>query len=58
MRDGYVTIEGAARDYGVVVAGDPEIDPEGLVLDARATSELRASRELVERAAAERASGR
>ena len=30
VRDGYVTIEGAARDYGVVVAGDPEEDPEGL----------------------------
>ena len=33
VRDGYVTIEGAARDYGVVVQGDPENDPEGLVVD-------------------------
>ncbi len=33
VRDEYVTIEGAARDYGVVVTGDPENDPEGLVLD-------------------------
>jgi len=44
VRDGYVTIEGAARDYGVVITGDPELDPERLVLDAQATSELRASR--------------
>ena len=44
VRDGYVTIEGAARDYGVVITGDPDLDPEGLVLDAQATSELRASR--------------
>ena len=28
VRDGYVTIEGAARDYGVVVVGDPERDPK------------------------------
>jgi N-methylhydantoinase B len=28
LRDGLVTIEGAARDYGVVARGDPpEIDP-------------------------------
>jgi len=44
VRDGYVTIEGAARDYGVVISGDPELDPEGLVLDERATEALRASR--------------
>jgi N-methylhydantoinase B len=44
VRDGYVTIDGAARDYGVVVSGDPELDPEGLVLDERATAALRASR--------------
>ena len=37
MRDGYVTLEGAARDYGVVVVGDPEEDPEGLTLDLAAT---------------------
>ena len=34
VRDGDVTIEGAARDYGVVVKGDPENDPEGLEVDA------------------------
>ena len=33
VRDGYVTIAGAARDYGVVITGDPDDDPEGL--DAR-----------------------
>jgi len=47
VRDGYVTIEGAARDYGVVITGDPESDPEGLELDEAATeqrrSELRAT---------------
>ena len=43
VRDGYVTIEGAARDYGVVVSGDPENDPEGLVLDLEATERLRSS---------------
>jgi N-methylhydantoinase B len=42
VRDGYVTIQGAARDYGVVVRGDAERDPEGLVLDSDATQKLRA----------------
>ena len=41
VRDGYVTIEGAARDYGVVVSGDPDEDPEGLVVDLEATEQLR-----------------
>ena len=44
VRDGYVTIEGAARDYGVVVVGDPDEDPEGLTLDLAATERLRADR--------------
>jgi N-methylhydantoinase B len=44
VRDGYVTIEGAARDYGVVVTGDPEDDPENLVVDVQATERLRAGR--------------
>jgi N-methylhydantoinase B len=43
VRDGYVTVAGAARDYGVVVRGDPEKDPEGLVLDLEATERLRQS---------------
>ena len=42
VRDEYVTIDGAARDYGVVVTGDPVRDPEGLVVDADATARLRA----------------
>src|SRR6185312_10325882 len=36
VRDGYVTIEGALRDYGVVVEGDPDNDPEGLTVDEEA----------------------
>jgi N-methylhydantoinase B len=41
VRDGYVTVEGAARDYGVVVLGDPEIDPEGLRVDPEGTAAAR-----------------
>ena len=44
VRDGYVTIEGAARDYGVVVTGDPEQDPEGIGVDLEATERLRSAR--------------
>jgi N-methylhydantoinase B len=39
-----VTIDGALRDYGVVVAGDPDNDPEGLTVDAEATARARAER--------------
>lgn len=42
VRDGYVSIAGAARDYGVVVIGDPDRDPEGLAIDRAATAALRA----------------
>jgi N-methylhydantoinase B len=42
VRDGYLSIEGAARDYGVVITGDPENDPEGLRIDMDATAALRA----------------
>ncbi len=42
VRDEYVTIEGAARDYGVVVVGDPINDPEGLSVDEEATRTKRA----------------
>jgi len=42
VRDEYVTIAGAARDYGVVIAGDPTTDPEGLSVDVAATQALRA----------------
>ncbi len=41
VRDGYVSIGGARADYGVVISGDPEFDPEGLVLDSAATHALR-----------------
>ncbi len=44
VRDGYVTIEGAARDYGVVVTGDPERDPEGIGIDVGATERHRSGR--------------
>ena len=42
VRDGYITIQGAARDYGVAVTGDPEWDPEGLEIDHEETRRLRA----------------
>lgn len=41
VRDGYVSQQGAARDYGVVVLGDSQWDPEGLTIDIEATSALR-----------------
>ena len=41
VRDEYVSIEGAARDYGVVITGDPKEDPEGLAVDLQATEALR-----------------
>ncbi|HVW18443.1 MAG TPA: hydantoinase B/oxoprolinase family protein [Solirubrobacteraceae bacterium] len=44
VRDGFVTVAGAARDYGVVIEGDPERDPEGLVVDGAATERLRRER--------------
>jgi len=42
VRDGYVSVAGAARDYGVVILGDPDHDPEGLTVDEAATAALRA----------------
>jgi len=44
VRDGYVTLAGARADYGVVIVGDPERDPEGLQIDGAATAALRATR--------------
>jgi hypothetical protein len=44
VRDGCVSIDGAARDYGVVITSDPDEDPEGLALDLAATQRLRADR--------------
>jgi N-methylhydantoinase B len=48
VRDEYVTIDGASRDYGVVVVGDPVRDPEGLSVDAEATARLRSARRSAE----------
>jgi N-methylhydantoinase B len=44
VRDEYVSVEGARREYGVVVIGDPLDDPEGLRIDEAATAALRAGR--------------
>ncbi|GGA64679.1 5-oxoprolinase [Pseudoclavibacter endophyticus] len=49
VRDEYVTIEGAARFYGVVVTGDAREYPEDVAVDEAATAALR------ERIRAERA---
>lgn len=43
VRNGYVSIEGAARDYGVAVVGDPELDPEGLRIDTDRTAQMRSA---------------
>jgi N-methylhydantoinase B len=45
VRDGYSTITGAAAQYGVVIEGDPDRDPEGLTIDHEATRALRADLE-------------
>ncbi|WP_199435266.1 hydantoinase B/oxoprolinase family protein [Qaidamihabitans albus] len=44
VRDEYISIAGAARDYGVVILGDPATDPEGLRVDEAATASLRERR--------------
>jgi N-methylhydantoinase B len=41
VRDGYVSLAGAERDYGVVITGDPHHDPEGLQVDQEATEKIR-----------------
>jgi N-methylhydantoinase B len=41
VRDGYVTVDAARHRYGVFVIGDPDHDPEGLVIDRAATQRLR-----------------
>jgi N-methylhydantoinase B len=43
VRDGYVSIEAAARDYAVAIVGDPDKDPEGLAVDLIRTTALRAT---------------
>jgi len=41
VRDGYVSIAQARAQYGVAVEGDPELDPEGLVVNEVETRALR-----------------
>ena len=41
VRDGYVSVKGARNDYGVVVLGDPDNDPENIIIDQDATQALR-----------------
>ncbi len=41
VRDEYVSVAGARRDYGVVIVGDPATDPEGLAVDEAQTARLR-----------------
>jgi len=41
VRDGFVSVEGAERDYGVRIYGDSTADPEGLAIDYARTSALR-----------------
>ena len=42
VRDEYVSIAGAWRDYGVAIAGDPVRHPEALTIDHAATARQRA----------------
>ena len=44
VRNGYVSLQGALDNYGVVITGDPEWDPEALFLDLVATGQCRAER--------------
>lgn len=41
VRNEYVSIKGAKKDYGVVIQGDPHWDPENLAIDLDATRKLR-----------------
>ena len=41
VQNGYVSIEQARDAYGVVITGDPEFDPEGLIIDEAQTRRLR-----------------
>ena len=44
VRNGYVSQAAAKESYGVVVVGDPERDPDGLIVDVAATAKLRIAR--------------
>jgi N-methylhydantoinase B len=46
VRDGNLTIEGAPRDYGVVIKGDPERVLEGLTIEVEATQRRREGRSI------------
>lgn len=41
VRNGYVSIGQARAAYGVAISGDPDLDPEGLVIDEAETRRLR-----------------
>lgn len=41
VRNGYVSLTKAREIYGVAIEGDPDRDPEGLVLDRKTTKKLR-----------------
>lgn len=43
VRNGYVSIGQARAAYGVAISGDPDLDPEGLVIDEAETRRLRRS---------------
>jgi N-methylhydantoinase B len=45
VRDEYVSVEGALRDYGVAIIGDPLNDPEALAVDVAATKLAREHRQ-------------
>ncbi len=44
VRDEYVSIAGAQRDYGVAIPCDPVSDPEGLRIDQQETQRLPGTR--------------
>jgi N-methylhydantoinase B len=44
VRDEYISIQGARRDYGVVIEGDPANDPENLTVNLKETQKLRHAR--------------
>lgn len=41
VRDGYVSVQAARDTYGVAINGDPDFDPEGLMIDEVETAALR-----------------
>jgi len=43
VRNAYVSVAAARRDYGVAILGDPIRDPEGLTIDSADTENLRSA---------------